>query len=135
MFLEPEAATVFVMDIKSLHKLSFEESQGCLSTGNLETPAEQQTYCLEPIHFNALERKKCEILCTAIIHKLLKGKSSGSRIWVRWGGGNHISPLPIFADSGLHSNMIRMSKRNQGPGPAIKVLWLFVAIYMHSHCF
>ena len=66
--------------IKSLHKLLYEESQRGTSTGECETRAEQLIYCLEPIHFNALERKNCEILYTAIIHKLRKGKSSGSRI-------------------------------------------------------
>ena len=99
MLLEPEAAIVFVMDIiKSLHKLLYEESQRGMSTGESETRAEQLIYCLEPIHFK--ERKNCEILYTAIIHKLRKGKHSGSRIWVRWGEVTilHPPPPPFFAD-------------------------------------
>ena len=57
LFLEPEVATLIVMDMsKSLHKPLHEGLQSEKSNEELETPAEYLIYYLETIHLKALER-------------------------------------------------------------------------------
>ena len=69
MFLEPEVTTVIVMDItKSLHKPLFEDSQTGLTTEDHVTPADYLMYCLEIIHFKALERNIQPAISLVLTH-------------------------------------------------------------------